>query len=119
MAAQSAAGSSATAARRACVIPPRSGSRSSCAIRDGRVIWTGTYEETQPPLSDDLGSLPRAWERGFRWVTAEELADYGAARAGRRPGARGRDVELIPSIDLRGGRVVRLEQGDYARETDL
>jgi phosphoribosylformimino-5-aminoimidazole carboxamide ribotide isomerase len=26
-------------------------------------------------------------------------------------------VELIPSIDLRGGRVVRLAQGDYARET--
>jgi len=26
-------------------------------------------------------------------------------------------VELIPSIDLRAGRVVRLEQGDYARET--
>jgi phosphoribosylformimino-5-aminoimidazole carboxamide ribotide isomerase len=26
-------------------------------------------------------------------------------------------VELIPSIDLRGGNVVRLEQGDYARET--
>ena len=26
-------------------------------------------------------------------------------------------MELIPSIDLRDGRVVRLEQGDYARET--
>ncbi len=26
-------------------------------------------------------------------------------------------MELIPSIDLRGGRVVRLQQGDYARET--
>jgi phosphoribosylformimino-5-aminoimidazole carboxamide ribotide isomerase len=26
-------------------------------------------------------------------------------------------VELIPSIDLRAGKVVRLEQGDYARET--
>lgn len=26
-------------------------------------------------------------------------------------------MELIPSIDLRGGKVVRLEQGDYARET--
>lgn len=45
--------------------------------RAGRVIWTGVYEETQPPLSEDLGSLPRAWERGFRWVTAEELCEYG------------------------------------------
>lgn len=26
-------------------------------------------------------------------------------------------MELIPSIDLRGGKVVRLQQGDYARET--
>jgi len=26
-------------------------------------------------------------------------------------------MELIPSIDVRGGKVVRLEQGDYARET--
>ncbi len=26
-------------------------------------------------------------------------------------------MELIPAIDLRGGRVVRLEQGDFARET--
>jgi hypothetical protein len=46
--------------------------------RDGRLTWKGTYEETQAPLSDDLGSLPRAWERGFRWVTASELAEYGA-----------------------------------------
>ena len=45
--------------------------------REGRVIWSGVYEETQPPLSEDLGSLPRAWERGFRWVTAEELCEYG------------------------------------------
>jgi phosphoribosylformimino-5-aminoimidazole carboxamide ribotide isomerase len=27
------------------------------------------------------------------------------------------DFELLPAIDLRGGRVVRLEQGDFARET--
>jgi phosphoribosylformimino-5-aminoimidazole carboxamide ribotide isomerase len=26
-------------------------------------------------------------------------------------------VEIIPAIDIRGGRCVRLEQGDYARET--
>lgn len=29
-----------------------------------------------------------------------------------------RAFQVIPSIDLRGGRVVRLFQGDYARETD-
>lgn len=27
-------------------------------------------------------------------------------------------LEVIPALDLRGGRVVRLRQGDYARETD-
>lgn len=27
--------------------------------------------------------------------------------------------EIIPAIDLRGGRVVRLRQGDYARETEF
>ena len=49
-------------------------------LRDasGRVLWTGTYEETQAALSEDAGSFPRAWERGFRWVTAEDLADSGA-----------------------------------------
>ena len=45
--------------------------------RDGRVIWNGVYEETQPPLSEDVLSFSRAWERSFRWVTAEELAEYG------------------------------------------
>ena len=27
------------------------------------------------------------------------------------------NIEIIPALDLRGGRVVRLRQGDYARET--
>jgi hypothetical protein len=45
--------------------------------RAGVLIWAGSYDETQHALSDDLGSLPRVWERGFRWVTAEELAQYG------------------------------------------
>ena len=26
-------------------------------------------------------------------------------------------MEIIPAIDIRGGRCVRLEQGDYERET--
>lgn len=51
--------------------------------RNGIVLWTGTYEETQAPLSDDVGSLPRVVERGFRWVTAADLADYGARMLAR------------------------------------
>ncbi|HTO53944.1 MAG TPA: hypothetical protein VMR50_11205 [Myxococcota bacterium] len=61
-------------------------------LRDaaGQSLWTGTYEETQPALSDDVGSLPRAWERGFRWVTADDLAAYGVRELVR---ALGREVD--------------------------
>src|SRR5438874_12271395 len=31
--------------------------------------------------------------------------------------ARGNSVLILPAIDLRGGRCVRLRQGDYAQET--
>jgi len=51
--------------------------------RSGAVLWSGSYEETQAALSDDVGSLPRVVERGFRWVTAEDLADYGARMLAR------------------------------------
>ena len=33
------------------------------------------------------------------------------------PGAAARPFELLPAIDLRAGRVVRLREGDFARET--
>jgi len=45
---------------------------------DGALLWSGTYNETQAALSEDLGSIRRAWQRGFQWVTAADLADYGA-----------------------------------------
>ena len=45
---------------------------------EGELIWSGTFEETQRALSEDLGSLPRAWRRGFKWLTAAELATEGA-----------------------------------------
>jgi phosphoribosylformimino-5-aminoimidazole carboxamide ribotide isomerase len=43
----------------------------------------------------------------------------GASGRGSRPvdGGAARAFEVIPSIDIRGGRCVRLYQGDYARET--
>lgn len=49
----------------------------------GALLWSGTYDETQQPLTDDLGSLGRAWQRGFRWVTAADLAGYGASQLAR------------------------------------
>lgn len=50
---------------------------------DGVLLWSGIYDETQRALSEDLGSLDRAWQRGFRWVTAADLAGYGANRLAR------------------------------------
>jgi hypothetical protein len=50
---------------------------------DGVLLWSGVYDETQRALSEDLGSLGRAWQRGFRWVTAADLAGYGANRLAR------------------------------------
>lgn len=44
----------------------------------GRPLWRGSYNEVQQGLIDDPRSLSRASERGFRFVTAEELARYGA-----------------------------------------
>ena len=45
---------------------------------DDVLLWSGTYLENQKPLSEDLGSFRRAWQRGFRFVTAADLASYGA-----------------------------------------
>jgi hypothetical protein len=45
---------------------------------DGALLWSGSYDETQRSLSEDLGSFGRASERGFRWVSADALASYGA-----------------------------------------
>ncbi len=44
----------------------------------GLILWTGTYDEQQRPLSKDLLSFGRARSRGFKFVPVEELARYGA-----------------------------------------
>ena len=42
---------------------------------DGRVLWVGNYYEKQRPMNEDFaGSV----QRGFGFMTAEELAEYGA-----------------------------------------
>jgi hypothetical protein len=45
---------------------------------DGTLLWRGVYDETQRSISEDLGGFSVARSRGFRWLSAEELAEYGA-----------------------------------------
>lgn len=46
-------------------------------VQEGRVLWSGTYDEVQKPLTEDLGQMGLFFQRGGKWVTAEEMA--GAA----------------------------------------
>ena len=47
-------------------------------LPDGTLIWSGTYDERQRHLTEDVGSFARARRRGFRWVLPETLAAFGA-----------------------------------------
>ena len=49
--------------------------------QDGTVVWMGDYFEEQKPLTQDLQGF---FERGGRWVTAEELARSGVKRVMQR-----------------------------------
>ncbi len=44
---------------------------------DGRVLWTGSYYEEQRPITEDISGF---FDRGLGFVTAEDLANYGAER---------------------------------------
>jgi len=44
---------------------------------DGTLLWTGNYYEKQKPLTEDARG---AFERGFVFVTADELVEYGTKK---------------------------------------
>ena len=46
-------------------------------VRDGKIAWTGKFDETQRPLSDNLLKIGTFFRRGAKWLTAEELASAG------------------------------------------
>lgn len=46
-------------------------------VSDGRVLWTGAFDETQKALTDDLFELPSFLERDGQWVTADQMAEAG------------------------------------------
>jgi hypothetical protein len=46
-------------------------------VREGRVLWAGSYDELQKPLTEDLGRMGLFFKRGGQWITAEEMASSG------------------------------------------
>ena len=46
-------------------------------VDDGKVIWNGSFDETQESLLSNLLSFGKAQSRGFKWVTVEELVRQG------------------------------------------
>ncbi len=46
-------------------------------VADGRVLWSGRFNETQRSLSEDLFSLGTFIKRKARWITAHEMAQAG------------------------------------------
>jgi hypothetical protein len=43
-------------------------------VNSGKIVWTGNFDQTQRPLSENLLELGSFIKRGASWVTAEELA---------------------------------------------
>lgn len=46
-------------------------------VADGRLVWTGHFDQTQQSLFEDLFQWTRFWKRKARWITAEQLALEG------------------------------------------
>lgn len=47
------------------------------AGNDGSLLWNGSYRETQQALLDNLFNINLYVRRGFRWLSADELAKWG------------------------------------------
>lgn len=54
------------------------------AAPSGERLWTGRFDETQLPLSANLFRTQRYPGGGTRWLTAAELARWGAEHAARQ-----------------------------------
>ena len=50
-------------------------------VRRGDLIWSGSFDETQRPLSDNILAIGEFTQRGGKWLRAEELALEGIKKA--------------------------------------
>jgi hypothetical protein len=55
---------------------------------EGMRIWSARFDETQQPFSANPARIRQYPGRGSRWLTAGELARWGAERA----------VEAVPAV---------------------
>jgi len=46
-------------------------------VESGKVLWDASFDETQEALSSNLLALGKAKNRGFKWITVEELVRQG------------------------------------------
>jgi hypothetical protein len=46
-------------------------------VADGRLLWTGHYDKTQQPLSENLFNFSNFIKGGASWLKANDLADEG------------------------------------------
>jgi hypothetical protein len=44
---------------------------------DGRVLWTGYFDETQKTLMEDMFDIGSFFQREGKWVTAEQMSSTG------------------------------------------
>ncbi len=47
------------------------------ATRNGKVLWTSTFKETQQTVMSNILSLGTGESRGLKWLTVEELTELG------------------------------------------
>jgi hypothetical protein len=46
-------------------------------VSSGKMLWQGAFEETQRSLSENILDAKKFFERGGKWLTADELAHFG------------------------------------------
>ncbi|MDF1579000.1 MAG: hypothetical protein RQ753_08925 [Desulfurivibrionaceae bacterium] len=43
-------------------------------VKDGKTACSGSFDETQESLTDNILNFPRAFRRGFKWITVRQMA---------------------------------------------
>ncbi|MCB2180883.1 MAG: hypothetical protein KQH63_02520 [Desulfobulbaceae bacterium] len=47
-------------------------------VENGRLIWKSSFDKTQTSLSENILDAPAFMKHGMKWLSAEELATFGA-----------------------------------------